>query len=282
MKLDASDAANVRGRAESYKLDDIMAALKKMWSGGGLCAKDLERKKRKDGQTYVAHQTSEPSIYHETEETYEKESVTEELEEQAILEDATAWYQEALDALLEEPEDSTILATFKEARKALDAARTARGFYPVRNPNARREGSKGFGKKGYSGKGGDNPHADKQCLRCGKRGHIARNGPQRPQQGRGSAEGNGGIGFVGWNEEADQGQQGSECIKCLRCRSILMQFWILEPVTTLLVLKPFKTGQNSWNFWVLLRLMRSMWIGNSTRGSPLATMPVQQLSEKPM
>ena len=210
MKLDASNAANVRGRAESYKLDDIMGALKKMWSGGGLCTKDLERKKRKDGQTYVAQQTSEPSIYHETEETYEKDSVNEELEEQAILEDATAWYQEALDALLEEPEDSTILATFKEARKALDAARTARGFYPVRNPNARREGYKGFGKKGYSGKGGDNPHADKQRLRCGKRGHIARNCPQRPQQGRGSAEGNGGIGFVGWNEEADQGQQGSE------------------------------------------------------------------------
>ena len=83
-------------------------------------------------------ETSEPSIYHDTEETYGKESLAEEPEEQAMIEDATAWYQEAVDALLEEPEDSAILATFKEARKALDAARTARGFYPVRNPNARR------------------------------------------------------------------------------------------------------------------------------------------------
>jgi hypothetical protein len=117
------------------------------------------------------NETSESSIYHETEETYEKESLAEEPEEQAMIEDATAWYQEAVDALLEEPENSAILATFKEARKALDAARTSRGFYPVRNPNARREGYKGFGKKGYSGKGSDIPHADKQCLRCEKRGH---------------------------------------------------------------------------------------------------------------
>ena len=166
MKLDASDAANVRGRADSYKLDDIMGALKKMWSGGGLCAKDLERKKRKESQNYAVNEITEPSIYHETEEPYEKDSLAEEPEEQSMLEDVTSWYQEALEAMLEEPENSAILATCKEARKALAAARTARGFYPIRNLNARCEGFKGSGKKGYSGKGNDNPHAYKQCLRC--------------------------------------------------------------------------------------------------------------------
>ena len=44
MKLDASDAANVRVEPNHNKLDDIMGSLKKMWSGGGLCAK--ERKAR--------------------------------------------------------------------------------------------------------------------------------------------------------------------------------------------------------------------------------------------
>lgn len=40
MKLDASDTANVRGKADAYKLDDIFGALKKMGLGGGLCVKD--------------------------------------------------------------------------------------------------------------------------------------------------------------------------------------------------------------------------------------------------
>ena len=40
MRMEPSDVANLRGRAESYKLDHVMASLPKMWSGGGLAAKD--------------------------------------------------------------------------------------------------------------------------------------------------------------------------------------------------------------------------------------------------
>ena len=43
-------------------------------------------------------------------------------------------YQEALACFLNDPEDKDVLATFKEARKALDQAKTARGFYPTSNP----------------------------------------------------------------------------------------------------------------------------------------------------
>ena len=46
----------------------------------------------------------------------------------------SAWY-----------EDEVILANFRDARRALDQARTVRGYYPVRNPNL----SKGDGKNGY-------------------------------------------------------------------------------------------------------------------------------------
>ena len=47
MRMEPSDVANVRERAESYKLDHVIAALQKMWSGGGLAAKDQESKMKK-------------------------------------------------------------------------------------------------------------------------------------------------------------------------------------------------------------------------------------------
>ena len=47
MRMEPSDVANVRERAESYKLDHVISALQKMWSGGGLAAKDQESKMKK-------------------------------------------------------------------------------------------------------------------------------------------------------------------------------------------------------------------------------------------
>ena len=137
-------------------------------------------------------------VFHETEDGENTLDSTVDDDEMNALTETTAWYQDALNNLLEEPEDSTILATFKEAKKALDAARTARGFYPVRNPNSRsggKEGYKGAGKR--SGKGAD--YSDKYCLRCGKKGHIARTCPQKPQF-RGRTDGGDNIGFAGCAE----------------------------------------------------------------------------------
>ena len=42
MRMEPSDVANIRGRSESYKHTDILAGLHRMWSGGGLAAKDSE------------------------------------------------------------------------------------------------------------------------------------------------------------------------------------------------------------------------------------------------
>ena len=95
---------------------------------------------------------------------------------------------------MEEPEDEAILANFREARRALDQARTSRGFYPVRNPNAPRPDGKGYG-RGF-GKGGAD-HSEIACVRRGKKGHIARNCPQRAGNAKGRGK-NGAVNFVGW------------------------------------------------------------------------------------
>ena len=206
MKMDASDTANVRGRSESYKLEAVVEALKKMWSGGGLCTRDQERKKRRDGQTYLAggekagEEESEHTVFHADDGFEATDPLEDDLQE---LEEATAWFQDSLEAVLEEPTDGTVLANFKEARRALDQARTARGFYPIRNPNIRptsKSGdsysAKGFGKKG-AGSSSNSSFADKICLRCGRKGHIARICPQRPQQSAGRGKADDKIGFVG-------------------------------------------------------------------------------------
>ena len=44
MKMDASDIANVRGRSDCYRLEHVLQALNRMWSGGGLTQKDAEKK----------------------------------------------------------------------------------------------------------------------------------------------------------------------------------------------------------------------------------------------
>ena len=57
MRLEASDAANVRGKAASYKLDDVTTALNLVWSSGSLAQRDAEtRRRKKDGQSYLCEQ----------------------------------------------------------------------------------------------------------------------------------------------------------------------------------------------------------------------------------
>ena len=191
MRLDASDTANVRGRAETYKLEDVFAALKKMWSGGGLSLRDQERKK-KTTQAYMVDEPEfeEPSALLGTDGDEDSEGVEE-------IAEATGWFQEALEALVEEPAEAMVEANFRDARKALDQARTARGFYPVKNPNLR--GAKGAGKS--RGITRESEHQDKTCYRCGKKGHISRSCPQQPNNRDGGVRPAGKIGFVGFTAE---------------------------------------------------------------------------------
>lgn len=127
MRLDPSDAANVRGKTESYCLSDVLAALRKMWSGSNLSMRDQERKKKGSGN---ALRVQEPSEDKEENDGIFVETGTEgtSVEEPEELEETAIWYQEALSALIEEPEDGTILANYQEARRALDHARVSRGF----------------------------------------------------------------------------------------------------------------------------------------------------------
>ena len=201
MKMDASDTANVRGRADSYRLEDVFAALKKMWSGGGLASRDQERKRRKEGQGYIADETlgrEEP----ETRAYTVDDGELGDLEDPTVeLEEATVHYQDTLEAMLEEPEDPQILASFREARQALNQARNARGFFPVRNPNNKSvyapggAGNGGERGTGSSSSGTTMSDADRVCFRCGKKGHRAKFCPQRPQ--RNTPNTGDKIGFVG-------------------------------------------------------------------------------------
>ena len=193
MKMDPSDVANVRGRAVSYKATDVWSALQRMWSGGGLAAKDAEmkRKRRDGGQALHVADDGLMDVGGGEEETPSFDPETEEPDQD--LTEAAEWYQEALAALVEEPEDGEILVNFKEARRALGQAKTSRGFYPVRPPSAGRgfhNFQKGKG-KGFSGPG---ERDDRTCMRCGKKGHIAKFCPQKREA---SSRPQGNVGYIG-------------------------------------------------------------------------------------
>ena len=212
MKMDASDTANVRGRADSYRLEDVFAALKKMWSGGGLASRDQERKRRKEGQGYIADETQGREETDTRAYTVDDGELCD-LEDATVdLEEATVHYQDTLEAMLEEPEDPQILASFREARQALNQARNARGFFPVRNPNNKSvyaPGGAGNGSErrtGSSNSGATMSDADRICYRCGKKGHRAKFCPQRPQ--RNTPKTGDKIGFVGVVTMTDDGHTG--------------------------------------------------------------------------
>lgn len=208
MRMDTSDIANVRGRADSYKLDEIIKTLQKMWSGGGLAEKDKEMKRRKGGQALLVDdpQTGEDGECYQQQEERKEEEAAEDDE----LEEATAWYQEAYVALVDDPEDHEVLANFREARRALDQARVSRGFYPVRPPGGAKGRGKGRAKGNYTR---ENEYANKICIRCGRKGHIARICPQRGHGDDGHRHQSAGkVGFVGALIEAtspeDTGSNG--------------------------------------------------------------------------
>ena len=46
IRLDPSDVATVKAQASSYKLEDVMASLQKMWGGESLAEKDQEKKRQ--------------------------------------------------------------------------------------------------------------------------------------------------------------------------------------------------------------------------------------------
>ena len=182
MRMSPSDTANIRGKAASYKLEDVLDALRQMWSSGGLGVRDAEIKGKRKGLAFAAQEDDDGD---QEDREYEAEDEIYEAEE---------WFEEAAMALAEDGENEAILANFRDARKALDQARTARGFFPVRHPSKGTSRGKGKGKFRTSQRKGSQ---NDDCFRCGKPGHRARNCPQIADRSR-----TGSIGFVGWFDGA--------------------------------------------------------------------------------
>lgn len=206
MRMEPSDVANVRGRAESYKVEAVWTALHKMWSGGGLAAKDAEvRRKKRDGGQALHVGDPEPSVDYEMEPEEESDEDGDTTTGNDLAE-AAEWYQDALAAFVDDPQDNDVLVNFREARNALSQARTARGFYPVKPPGKGRSyhgQPKGKGKgRGYQGDRSGN-YDDRICMRCGRRGHIARNCPQKQKSDKSTGGQVGYVGMVGLMCEKD-------------------------------------------------------------------------------
>ena len=59
-RMDPSDVATVKSHAASYKFEDVMTAILKMWGGESLAEKDGERKRRFGGaKIYMAMPSAE-------------------------------------------------------------------------------------------------------------------------------------------------------------------------------------------------------------------------------
>ena len=193
MRMSPSDAANIRGKASSYKVEDALTALRLMWSSGGLGSRDAELRPKK---------TQSGHAYHQDEGQHQQE-LAQETEEMDEIYELEEWCDDATADLLANTEDNAeILANFKEARRALDQARTARGFYPVRPPGQSQfKGKASQSTKVYTKRESYTSDADKTCLRCGKKGHTARRCPQRP-----TSSGSTSIGYVGWCEACEKSE----------------------------------------------------------------------------
>ena len=189
MRMDPSDIAVIKGKAESYVLEKIENTLKIMWSGGGLAQKDSDRKRWKTvGKTYVAQEERQVTgIYDACEEDYEEGNEEDDPEQEQ--------YEEMAAAVIENPDDEELMIAFqnakkkmhyKEARKVLAKTRVSRDFYPVQKNGMR--------------KGNDQKEEvfNGDCMRCGKYGHKARNCPQKSDRGKGYAKG--GANYVALNE----------------------------------------------------------------------------------
>ena len=191
IRLEPSDVATLKSQSSSYKLEDVMTALRKMWGGESLVQKDQERKRSSAaGRAYFGNEEGDEDEADQSVWWADDEDSSEDDE----AADNEVWFEEATEALQANPTDESVLANFqeakrafdKDARKALDQSRVNRGFYP---------GTKGKAKcpeKGNSGK--KNEEFNGQCMRCGKWGHRAQNCPQGPKA-KGKGKGTG-VGFV--------------------------------------------------------------------------------------
>lgn len=212
LRLEATEIATVKSTTKSYKLDSLNESMRQLWGGDSLVSRDQEEKKQKSSGRVFNNEPNadDQPIWLGTGEP-EKEQ---DGDDQDVSEDEIAvLYDEACEALHEDPTNPEVLANFQEVRKlrytdahrALDRSRTARGFYP----NAVKRTSFGFNSN-------QRPTGNRQepfkgnCIRCGKYGHRARDCPQKINTST-KTDTPGKIGFVSFfMEEAQQTQSMTE------------------------------------------------------------------------
>ena len=199
LRLDPSDVATLKSQTASYKLVDVMSALRKMWGGDSLTQKDQERR-RAGNRAYLAADYDDEdkgsAWWNEAEEDDEPE-----LDEDELPHESEIWFEEATQALVEQPTDEQVLANFqdakkafyKDARRALDQSRTSRGYFPPKGKGKGRDSGSGKGRESGSGRF----EFKGKCMRCGKVGHKAQSCPQRGSDQPARKNGSG-VGFVGF------------------------------------------------------------------------------------
>lgn len=185
MKLEPSDVANIKAKAESYGLTTVENAIKTMWSGGGLALRDAERKRLKTLKAYMAWDKSEGGSVYASESMDGWGDGGDPDEDADSDEQAQEQFEETLTAYLEDPENDELLIAYqdgkkkmqyREARKLLTKSRTSREYYPLQN---RYNNKKKDSDKPASGQTKSEHFFDGDCIRCGKYGHKARFCPQR-------------------------------------------------------------------------------------------------------
>ena len=198
--MEPSDVANVRGRAESYKLDSVINALQRMWSGNGLSAKDQELKRRKGSALVVedGHEHGDGEVYQH--EVQDEHAATPDDDEE--FDDITA----PLPSSWRSPMNQRSWPSSRMLEKPLTRPKLLVDSIPSEIQTTG-EKEKGVEKETTT-RSQENPHAGKICMRCGKRGHIARSCPQRTGNTGGSnpSTSHGQVGFVGAAFKTEEAQ----------------------------------------------------------------------------
>ena len=198
--LNLSDLATLKSQAKWYKLESVLSALRKMWGGESLAVKDQER--RRASKAHMVGQYDNEEAGDEEGGAFWWNEHEDDTEDHAETEPTAneVWFEEALQALQDSPEDEVILVNFQEAKrvfykdvcKALDRNRVNRGFYPSNED------------KGYN-KGKGKARIRASLRSCGKYRHKAQYCPQSGGSTRPAGKGAGGVGFVytNWTTEPE-------------------------------------------------------------------------------
>ncbi|CAL1141395.1 unnamed protein product, partial [Cladocopium goreaui] len=205
VRLEPSDVATVKSFAKNYQLDEVCRAMRQLWGGDSLALRDQERKKAKNNVKVLMNEPNTPDdngIWLGSPDL-DGEEVNHEDDPDLTEDEISVLFDEACEALHEDPTNPVVLANFQEmkklkyteARKALDRSRTARGFFP----NSTRSSTS------MNSRTRKPPPFDGLCMRCGKHGHKARDCLQKAAPSNSRREPAAGkIGFVGYLQDANQ------------------------------------------------------------------------------